>query len=476
MAATGVVSAFNLLGGVICARTLGKEVFGQMGVLQSTVGFVGLLAGLGLGTTATRFVSRYLLSDPEKCGRMIGSILLIGSATILFGSLSLLLGARMIAATWLKCPSLESSVQICAAWVFAFAFGELLIATLAGLESFRAVASQSFLRGCLIFAGTVLGLKWGLNGSLIGWTLGLVASCVLLARTLWCECERLGIVISPMKSPGDVRSVLSYAVPTLVSGLSYAPFAWFANTLVARNPGGFEQMALLSIAYQWRGLFTYLPVSLSRAALPLMSSSDSASVRDSRHAFAVSNLVNQFAVWGCGIVLLGASGVVLTFYGNDFLPGRWAFMLVLGGAMVGYVGNSLGSLIQARGLFRLGILGNLLSGLCLIGCALLFGKESGAVSVGIGSMLGYFLNQMLCVGWLTKQGHIASEMGWRIVGTAVAAVILVLSLALLSPPLAAAAAVLLFPIALATTYYVFAKPEGFSVASLFEIVRNVGSN
>ena len=471
VAATGMVSTFNLLAGVICARILGKEVFGQMGILQSTVGFVALLASLGLGTTATRFVSKYLLSDPEKCGRMLGGILLLGSATILFAALSLLFAARYVAAAWLLSPDLEFSVRICAAWVFAFALGELLMATLAGLESFRVVAAQSFLRGCLIFGGTVVGLKWGLNGSLIGWTLGLVASCLLLSRVLWRECERRGVRISHLKTADDIRSVLGYAVPTLVSGLSYAPFAWFTNTIVARNPGGFEQMALLTAAYQWRGLFTYLPVSLSRAALPLMSSSDSLGANDASKAFAVSNLVNQFVVWGCGIILLGASGVLLSFYGQDFLPGRWAFMLVLGGAMVGYVGNSLGSLIQARGLFRMGILGNLLSGISLAGCAFLFGKQYGAVAVGIGIILGYFLNLTFCASGLVRQGHIAADLGWRIVATAAVSVILVLAMAQASPLVAALAAVLLLPSSVVAIYFVFAKPLGFSVFSLLTLAR-----
>jgi O-antigen/teichoic acid export membrane protein len=460
-----------LLAGLICARILGKEAFGQMGLLQSTVGFVGLLAGLGLGATATRFVSRYLLSDPDKCGRMLGGILLLGGGTILVGSLGLLLGAGVVADKWLNCPSLEISLRICSIWVFAFAAGELLMAALAGLESFRSVAAMSLLRGCLISGGTIAGLNWGLNGSLIGWSLGLVASAILLFHSLWRECAARGIRISCIKTKQDLDAVLAYAVPTLVSGLSYAPFAWLTNTILVRNPNGFEQMALLSAAYQWRGLFTHLPVSLSRVALPLISSSDSEGRDSADHAFAVSNLLNQLVVWCFGIILLGAAGVLLAFYGTDFLSGRWAFMLVLGGAMVGYVGNSFGSLIQARGLFRMGIIGNLLSGVSLVGCTFLLGRQLGAVSVGIGFMLGYFLNLLFCAVGLVKQGHVDSKLGSRIVITAVAAVFLVLLLAQLPALWAALVAVPLVPLSIWVLYHVFAKPAGISFASLQALTK-----
>jgi len=442
-----------------------------MGVLQSTVGFVGLLAGLGLGVTATRFVARYVSSDLEKCGQMLGAILLLGGGTILAGSLGLLLGAGVVADRWLNCPELEMSLRICSIWVFAFAAGELLMAALAGLESFRAVAAMSLLRGCLIFGGTIAGLKWGLNGSLVGWSLGLVASTLLLFRSLWRECAARGIRIGFTKSREDIRAIFSYAVPTLISGLSYAPFVWLTNTILVRNPHGFEQMALLTVAYQWRGLFTYLPVSLSRVALPLISSSESEGRDTTHHAFAVSNFLNQLIVWCCGITLLGAAGILLTLYGEDFLSGRWAFMLVIGGVMVGFVGNSLGSMIQASGLFRMGIIGNLLSGVSLVGCTLLLGKQLGAVSVGIGSMLGYFLNLVYCASGLVQQGHVEAKLGSKIVVTAVAAVILVLLMAQMPALWSAWVAVSLTPLAIWLLYNEFAKPAGISFDSLHKLIK-----
>ena len=39
---------------ILVARVLGQVSFGQLGLVQSTLGMAGLMAGIGLGETATR--------------------------------------------------------------------------------------------------------------------------------------------------------------------------------------------------------------------------------------------------------------------------------------------------------------------------------------------------------------------------------------------------------------------------------------
>jgi O-antigen/teichoic acid export membrane protein len=47
----------SFAGSVVVARCLGKEVFGQFALVQTTVAAFSTLASLGLGTTAMKFVS-----------------------------------------------------------------------------------------------------------------------------------------------------------------------------------------------------------------------------------------------------------------------------------------------------------------------------------------------------------------------------------------------------------------------------------
>ncbi len=475
VAATGLSSAFNLLASVMCAHYLGSAAFGQLGVLQSTVGFVALLAVLGLGTTATRFVSRHLRDEPLLCGRMLGGVLTIGGITILVASILLYVSARSIGSLWLRSADLEAYVRLCSLWLVSFAADELLMAALAGLEAFRAVAQQSLLRGALVLVGVTIGLRWGLQGALVGWSVGLAASSIVVARVLMQQCRFHGVRIARLQSAVELRSILSYAVPTLLSGLAYTPFVWFTNTMVVRSSGGFEQMAVLAAVYQWRGVMTYLPVSLSRVVLPMLSAAESGDSSSSGNAFAISNLVNLVVVITCGIVLLGLSGLLMGVFGASYAQGREAFVLVLGGTMVGYVGFSLGSLIQARGLFRLGIAGNLLSGVGLLLCTFFFVGRYGAVAVGYGTLLGFFLNLTFCCVGLIWGGLVPRKLGLRIFATGLCCAILVLGFAHLSPTWSAICAMPVLTVALVLLYHVFARPAGLTVSAILETMRTTGA-
>jgi O-antigen/teichoic acid export membrane protein len=60
-----------LLAMIGVARVLGKVSFGEFGLIQATLGMAGMMAGLGLGATGTRFVAQYAATDPDRAGRMI---------------------------------------------------------------------------------------------------------------------------------------------------------------------------------------------------------------------------------------------------------------------------------------------------------------------------------------------------------------------------------------------------------------------
>ena len=51
--------ALSLAAAILVARTLGKVVYGELGIIQSTVGMFGTLAGFGMGTTSSKFVAEF---------------------------------------------------------------------------------------------------------------------------------------------------------------------------------------------------------------------------------------------------------------------------------------------------------------------------------------------------------------------------------------------------------------------------------
>ena len=62
-----VISKFVLLiATILMARYLGKEEYGQFGIIKSTILMFAVFAGMELGMTATKYISQYKSTDKQK--------------------------------------------------------------------------------------------------------------------------------------------------------------------------------------------------------------------------------------------------------------------------------------------------------------------------------------------------------------------------------------------------------------------------
>lgn len=64
-------SALSVAVSIMVAREMGKQIYGEFGVIQSTITMFQTFAGFGLGVTATRYVAEFKTKDPGRAGRII---------------------------------------------------------------------------------------------------------------------------------------------------------------------------------------------------------------------------------------------------------------------------------------------------------------------------------------------------------------------------------------------------------------------
>ena len=76
---TALSKVLSTVSWVIVGRLLGKTGFGEIGMIQNTVGIFGAAAGFGMGMAATKYVAEYRRTDPNRAGRFIA---LASAATI----------------------------------------------------------------------------------------------------------------------------------------------------------------------------------------------------------------------------------------------------------------------------------------------------------------------------------------------------------------------------------------------------------
>jgi len=256
---------------IFVARVLGQVSFGEFGLIQSTLGVAGLMAGLGLGETATRFVAKYADTDPSRAGRVVALVVSVSFGTVVLAAAVVISISGLIAEALFDAPHLQRVLAVGSLFMAITAFRGIQSGVLAGLERFDALAKLNILDGILSFMGMVLLARlMGVEGAVLG--LAISAAIVwLVGRSLLVKelCNR-GIAVRYGGCGADWRILTSYSLPSLIANLVATPVLWFAMTTVARSGQGFAGLGLYNAAYQWLGPIVFIPMTLMSVSIPVL--------------------------------------------------------------------------------------------------------------------------------------------------------------------------------------------------------------
>ena len=149
-----------LLSAVLVARILGKAIYGELGIVQSTIGMFGALAGFGMSTASSKFVAEFRHTDPARAGRVVAlSSVVSWSSGIVLAAL-LFVSAPRLADGSLASPELAPYIQLGTLLLLLNTVNGAQIGVLCGFEAFRAVSWINGLIG-------VLGLPFIVGGALL---------------------------------------------------------------------------------------------------------------------------------------------------------------------------------------------------------------------------------------------------------------------------------------------------------------------
>src|SRR5438445_7766115 len=111
LAGTALARVLALAASVITARILGKQGYGELGVVNSTLLTLQGFASLGLGATATKYVAELRGKDSERAGRILALSATISGASGLLGMAVLWAFADWIAVHMINAPQLAGLLR-----------------------------------------------------------------------------------------------------------------------------------------------------------------------------------------------------------------------------------------------------------------------------------------------------------------------------------------------------------------------------
>lgn len=358
----------TFVGTVIVARLLGAEGFGELAMIQSTIGMLGVFAGLGIGMTATRYVAELRLIDPERTGRIIGLTYLVSWTTGGIMGLFCILVAPWIAAKTLNASHLIPEIRLASLLlIITSGFGPQS-GILQGMQTFQSIAKITLWQSLASLPITVV-LVWflGLRGVILSLILNTLLGALLASKTLFYQYRSLGIYVNIFQAWQEKIILWKFSVPTFLATIVYSQVMWISNLILINQPTGYNELGFFNAAMQLQWMITSFNTIILSVSLPIFSE-----LYSQGNIIYYINLFDNYLKlnWrlaiGLGFFSLSISPFILLIYGNNFKESVPIFVVTILMSVI-YVANcSSYQVIFSSGLMWLNLWIHIFWGVILI--------------------------------------------------------------------------------------------------------------
>lgn len=332
----------SFAGSVVVARCLGKEVFGQFALVQTTVAAFSTLASLGLGTTAMKFVSEYRTSNPEKAGVILGLSSLVAFVAAACFSAVLALCAPWLVVGSAGAPVLTAAMRVSAIYMFFITVNGYQMGALSGLEAFRGIAHINVAYGLATLVLTWAASRWlGLCGATLAQGLSAALLWLLYHYTLKAECRRRNIVVTYRGIWRERPALYRFSVPTTTAWIISSLAVWWSNAALARA-SGYAALAVFGALNNMRLMVLFMPLIIGRVTTPLLNNMLAAGdLWGYRKTFCGSVALNGSMAIVAATVLTLAGRHILHLFGKEFAGSSVLILLLLSAAALEVIASSL---------------------------------------------------------------------------------------------------------------------------------------
>lgn len=390
-----------LVAGILCAHLLKQEVFGQLGMIRSTLNIFIVFGASGIGVTATKLISTYRTNDIPRLLRMTRLTFRLTWVMALVLMVFCFVLARPIARHILHAEHLTFELQIASLLLlFSILYG-VQNGILTGLEQFKIMARNtfvgSFLEAVLMVAGAYF---WGLTGAIVGLGIGLGA--LFWVNRLSIKKHYAQYVVGEMQpthTPNDWSMLLNDCIPATLSALMVTPTFWGIRTILLQHDG-YNSLALFEAADQWKVMMLFIPTAISQMVLPILTS-----IRQQRQQFRHVLLANIAFIVGISsvitlmVLLLG--GPIMQLYGKGFSDKMPLVYLALSNIFSAYSNIIEMSIYSKNKMWQAFVINLFWAIVLLVSAYGLVERGLNATGIALAVLIAYGLKSILATLYLT---------------------------------------------------------------------------
>lgn len=314
----------SLVAGIIVARFLGKDVFGEYGIIKTTLIYLEIFSTFGLGYTATRYIANIERGNTQRIHDVIKLTYKITSITSGLISILLFVFADYIAVI-LDAKQIVTPLRISSLGVFFNAINVAQIGILSGLKRFKAIAINTSISGIINFIFTVLLTYYlSLDGAILALTLSFVCQCIFNKRSISKTIDTSVLFKQKVISKELQLDMLQYSLPIALQESLFAITNWAISFMLIKL-SGYGELGLYSAAGQWAAIIGFIPSILRNVTLAHLSSCNQLDSRN--RTIKIMVIANGACTMTIAVVLILASNLICSFYGSNFMGLKSVFIV-----------------------------------------------------------------------------------------------------------------------------------------------------
>jgi O-antigen/teichoic acid export membrane protein len=389
---------FALVASIIIVRLLGKEGYGVMGMVYSTMGMFGVFAGFGLGSAATKYIAEFRLTDSLRTGRILTLVTL---TSLITGGVMLIIAFLLspwLAFHTLNRPDIAPLLQAGALLLFISTVTGVQQGVLAGFESFQKSAKINLYQGIASpFITVPFVWIYGVQGAIASYTVNTALTLILSAVAVRGEIKINRIQLTePLHFCWSEHLILTrFAIPALFSSSLIGPVTWLTNTMLVNRAGGYGELGLFNAANQWRQVIMFLPALLSSAMLPILAQTHG---QEDKADYKRIVAINLKMIWVIALpvtVLMMTLGKPLTsLFGRQFTGAAPIISVLMVSCFLNVVNGPVGSALTGAGKMWTGTMMNLGWAVALVLSTMALIPSLGGLGLALSYLFAYLLHSV----------------------------------------------------------------------------------
>jgi O-antigen/teichoic acid export membrane protein len=316
----GFGKAFTFIAMILVARILGKEAFGEFGLIRSTAMTFVAFSSFGMGLTATKYIAELLHTDKERTGRIIGLTYVFTFFTSLIAAVAFYLLTPWICETQLGRPELINVMRLGSVLLFLMTFMGTQIAVMTGFQDFRGITATNIITGIFAIPFYIGGTYYyGVYGTVLAVIIITFINVIVNFYFIRKNTHKHTIKYHLFDFYKEFFVLWRFNLPLLLSAIIHPVVMSICQIRLAAQPDGLEALGFFCAAMQIHAIIYFIPTMLSTITFPLLCEFSEQKHHIKYKKLGYLNLcINLIITMLVILPIVFFSQQIMSLFGNDF--------------------------------------------------------------------------------------------------------------------------------------------------------------